>query len=62
MADKEKTADASDVDKEVRQLITSIPDPLQRTFASTLLLIDNVGSQEARLDAIGDAMLIDMMG
>jgi hypothetical protein len=66
MTDKKKVVDApipdkSDTDKELQQLVTSIPDPLLRTYASALLLINDVGSEEARLNAIGDGMLTDMM-
>lgn len=62
MSDKEKSPDAPDTDAEVRKLITSILDPHVRTLAAVMLLTEDIGSQEARLDAIGDAMLIDMMG
>lgn len=62
MSDKEKSPDAPDTDAEVRKLITSIPDPHVRVLAAAMLLTEDIGSQEARLDAIGDAMLIDMMG
>lgn len=62
MSDKENPPSVPDTDAEVKKLITSIPDPNVRILAATMLLTENIGSQEARLDAIGDAMLIDMMG